>query len=324
MKRLLIHLSTNILYLFVKTNVTPEDSNELIVSDDVPVIYVLKTKSITDYLVLSRETKLRQLPSALDPIKLKNNSRKIPPIFSAHNRNKKHINYTPKHLPDLIKYLTEHPDQSIQLVPVHIRWGQSPDKENSWFKALFSDAWVQPGSLRKLSLILIHGRKVMVSFNEPILLNSQLMNESASERATRKVIRFCRMHFRRQEEAMIGPDLSHRRTIVDNVISQPNVLNTINELSTTKGGKKLELQEKAYKYANEIASDYSYSNIRFLDIVLTHVWNSIYNGIDVKGIDRLKQNAGANEIVYVPCHRSHVDYLLLSYVLFSKGLATPY
>ncbi|WP_240088362.1 glycerol-3-phosphate 1-O-acyltransferase PlsB, partial [Klebsiella pneumoniae] len=31
-----------------------------------------------------------------------------------------------------------------------------------------------------------------------------------------------------------------------------------------------------------------------------------------------------HEIVYVPCHRSHMDYLLLSYVLYHQGLVPPH
>ena len=32
----------------------------------------------------------------------------------------------------------------------------------------------------------------------------------------------------------------------------------------------------------------------------------------------------ANEVVYVPCHRSHMDYLLLSYVIYQSGYAIPH
>ena len=29
-------------------------------------------------------------------------------------------------------------------------------------------------------------------------------------------------------------------------------------------------------------------------------------------------------MIYVPCHRSHIDYLLLSYVIFTRGLMPPH
>ncbi len=41
--------------------------------------------------------------------------------------------------------------------------------------------------------------------------------------------------------------------------------------------------------------------------------------------ERVRQLAhDGHEIVYVPCHRSHMDYLLLSYVLYHQGLVPPH
>jgi glycerol-3-phosphate O-acyltransferase len=34
--------------------------------------------------------------------------------------------------------------------------------------------------------------------------------------------------------------------------------------------------------------------------------------------------ADGNEVVYVPCHRSHMDYLLLSYAIYQHGFAIPH
>src|SRR5690606_13479444 len=51
----------------------------------------------------------------------------------------------------------------------------------------------------------------------------------------------------------------------------------------------------------------------------------IYNGIHVNGGDRIRQLAQqGHEVVYVPCHRSHMDYLLLSYVIYKEGLVPPH
>ena len=80
----------------------------------------------------------------------------------------------------------------------------------------------------------------------------------------------------------------------------------------------------ALRYANEIASDQSYRVIRFFHMVLTWLWNKLYDGIDVYNIEQVKELAKSNEIVYIPCHRSHIDYLLLSYVQYQHGLTPPH
>src|SRR5690606_26944116 len=81
---------------------------------------------------------------------------------------------------------------------------------------------------------------------------------------------------------------------------------------------------RALRYGNEIASDYTYTAIRFLELVLTWFWNKIYDGVQVNNVDGVKSVAHGHELLYVPCHRSHIDYLLLSYLLFRNGLSTPH
>jgi len=58
--------------------------------------------------------------------------------------------------------------------------------------------------------------------------------------------------------------------------------------------------------------------------LLHSFWNRFYSGIEIFNIDPVKKIALTHQLVYVPCHRSHVDYLLLSYVIFHEGLALPY
>ena len=52
--------------------------------------------------------------------------------------------------------------------------------------------------------------------------------------------------------------------------------------------------------------------------------NKFYSGIKVKHAAQLRQLALTHELIYVPCHRSHVDYLLLSYVIHYEGLSIPH
>lgn len=69
----------------------------------------------------------------------------------------------------------------------------------------------------------------------------------------------------------------------------------------------------------------NYEGLRVADRFLRWLWNKLYQGIDVQNADRVRKLAlDGHEIVYVPCHRSHIDYLLLSYVLYHQGLVPPH
>lgn len=74
----------------------------------------------------------------------------------------------------------------------------------------------------------------------------------------------------------------------------------------------------------EIAANFSYEMIRLTDRILGFTEPTL-PGINVHNAERVRQLAhDGHELVYVPCHRSHMDYLLLSYVLYHQGLVPPH
>ena len=73
-----------------------------------------------------------------------------------------------------------------------------------------------------------------------------------------------------------------------------------------------------------IAADYSPRFIALMEGVLTRVWNRLYDGVEVLHAERLELASAGAQVVYVPCHRSHMDYLLLSYVIYTRGFAVPH
>src|SRR5579862_7408594 len=81
---------------------------------------------------------------------------------------------------------------------------------------------------------------------------------------------------------------------------------------------------QAQGLAQEIAANYSHAFVRFLEHVLTWLWNRLYDGVQFEHAATLEQVQDGEEIVYVPCHRSHMDYLLLSYVIYRHGYAIPH
>ncbi len=64
--------------------------------------------------------------------------------------------------------------------------------------------------------------------------------------------------------------------------------------------------------------------MRFLERVFSWLWTRIYDGVDFGNAEILAKVADGHEIVYVPCHRSHMDYLLLSYAIYRNGYAIPH
>ena len=223
-----------------------------------------------------------------------------------------------------IAWLEAHPDADIQLVPVAVFWGRSPAKERSWLKLLLAEDWAASGRIRRFFSMLVHGRQVLVKVASPVSLRQLVSEELGVERTTRKAARLLRVHFRRQRAATIGPDLSHRRLLLDEVLASQGVREAVRREVQSGHRSERRVQKRARKIATEIAAHYSHSVVRVLERVLARLWNRLYEGIEIQHFESLGDIAVGSEVVYVPCHRSHIDYLLLSYVIYRRGLVPPH
>jgi glycerol-3-phosphate O-acyltransferase len=327
--RPLLHAARKLLYLWVRTRVLPAEPGQLGLTTDKPVIYVLQRRFLPNLLILSSETDRLGLPSPLKWITLPSLPQGRSFFFLARPEpwiGKPRAGYS-NLLRTLVNRACLDPDFDAQIIPVTILWGRAPDKKDSLWKLLFSDDWENRGTLKQMITLVLHGRQTLVRFNEPYSLRALIHDASDTETALRRAGRVLRRHFREQREMAIGPDLSHRRTRIDEVLAAPPVQAAIEAEAAMTGGTDAahaKAQQCARNYAWEIAADYSYPVVRVLDRLLTWLWTRLYNGVDVHHFDTVTDAAQGQEIIYLPSHRSHIDYLLLSYIVFHRGLMVPH
>ena len=309
-------------------NIEPEDPRQQI--DARPVCYVLEDYGLSNALILDRACRDAGLPSPLVPLPGDPLGRKRAYV-ALSRRNASALIPEPgshkTHSGSLARLLQAHraqPELDVQLVPVSIFVGRAPDKASGWFSVLFSENWTIVGRFRRLLAILLNGRDTIVRFAAPVSIRESLAEDLPPERAVRKLSRVLRAHFHRIREAVIGPDLSTRRLLVDKVLAAEPVREAIASQAKRENSKPEDAWKKAHAYAWEIAADYSNPVVRSASFLLSHVWNRIYDGMLVHHLDKFKEAAPGHEVVYVPCHRSHMDYLVLSYLLYERGIVPPH
>jgi len=213
---------------------------------------------------------------------------------------------------------------NIQLIPISVFWDRSPKREQGFWRLVFSYSNFEiGGSLRKFLATIITRKELEVHFGKAFDVNL-LLGDHETPLLTRKLQRILRIHFRQMSTAVIGPDLSHRRTLVNELVRSKAVQQVIESKLESGDTSRAKLESEAEKYGLEIASNFNVRSVRILDKILTWFWNRVYDGVEVEGIDRVRELARTHTLVYLPCHRSHIDYLLLSYALFKQGLMAPH
>ena len=313
--------------LWVRPKAVPKAADELPLDPKRPICFVLESYGLSSLLILEQVCIDLGLPSPLQPARgnLLGDDRAY--VTLKRKRGwllRRNVNRT--HSPALaLAVNAAYADVPLdaQLVPVSVFVGRSPDKEHSAFKIIFSENWSIGGRLRRLLSTLIHGRNTIVQLGAPMSV-SEAVEGLDKARGLRKVSRILRVHFRRLRTSVIGPDLSHRRTVMATVMRSRAVREAI-EGQARRGDKSIhKLEAEARRYADEIAADYSARIVRFFWRLLTWFWNRIYDGVNVNHLESLRKVAPGNEIIYLPCHRSHIDYMLLSYLLYDNGLMIPH
>jgi glycerol-3-phosphate O-acyltransferase len=306
---------------------TPDHLKEYLNLDpNAPVLYVLPNRSISDLLVLYHFCKKFHLP--LPHFQIKSLRAAGSASYLYLNKlgllSKIKIGTPPPPLQKLCERLTEEKQLNIQIVPVSIIWGRNPGKEErSLFKLLFADD-EHAGVIQKLFIILAQGRDSLVNFGKPISLREQVDQGGDATQTARKIRRVMRVHFRTQRNTTLGAKHYDRARIVTELVKAKPLQDAIEVEMRRTGHSKQRVEARARFYLREISSSPTHSMVRFFDVLLTYIWNKIYDGVVVRHGDRVRALAEKYELIYVSSHRSHLDYLILPYELYYMGLRTPH
>jgi glycerol-3-phosphate O-acyltransferase len=315
-----------LLRLLVKVKVRPDDVVARLHRRNSPVCYVLEQRSTIDLAVL--QDACVRLKLARPRKRLLETAKELRSYFFLTQQrgfwDERIDRRPPPQLRQVVEALRSDPQLDIDLVPVVVYWTRAPQKERSWFRLLFTEDWALTTRARKFMQVLFNGRDTVIEFDDPISLRSLLGEQIGVAVRGRRVARSLRTLYAKHRAARIGPDLSHRRTIVTSVLRTRAVRAVIAQEMRDKKLARHQAIQRAKQYAEEIAANYSHSFIRFMESALSRLWNRLYDGVEFGHVGTLERTAEGNEIVYVPCHRSHMDYLLLSYVIYVNGFAIPH
>lgn len=306
----------------VKPQVIPEDLSGLKADLAIkPVVYVLQQHSWSDRLVVERLCRELELPQISAPAgqlpDISHGACLYLPVLETLDKEE-----GPDQLLQILQSASD-AGLNMQLVPVSIFWGRDPGSETSILKLLVGDG-ERAGRLRKLLIMLVQGRSVLVNFAKPVDFKEFLRRQPDHVQAAHLLHRGLSFHFLRQKTATLGPSLLSRQQMINAVLRRPTVKQAMRDEAQDQSLSREVVRKRARKMANEVAANFDPRMIRFLDIVLSWVFRKIFSGVKTYNVDRLRSVANKYHVIYMPSHRSHLDYLLISWTLYCQGLVPPH
>ncbi len=219
-------------------------------------------------------------------------------------------------------------DRPVYLVPELVVWEKwSTRLKPAWADYVFGTPEA-PGFLHSVLAFWRNHKRAQFRVGTPIDLRAFAAESPGDSDAVvaRKVRAVLHVHLARETRAVFGPPYKPPERVIEETLRDRTLRQTI-EQTAARGGKDPGLLEReARRHLNGIAARLHPTVVGLLAPILSWIFDRIYDGIavDEAGLDRALRVARAGApIVICPSHKSHIDYLVMSWVLWKRGYQMP-
>ncbi|MFH1116470.1 MAG: 1-acyl-sn-glycerol-3-phosphate acyltransferase [Pseudomonadota bacterium] len=218
---------------------------------------------------------------------------------------------------------------SVAIVPMTILYDRSQPRTIRPFRESFLGDPDRPGPLKRILIALRKWTVPELLIGEPVYLVGQF-EEFGSDKSWEELPFEVRKDLIESINARIrvnrGPERLSRTEIKERVLQDPRLKRAVDRAVTRDPGSERTVRKQAESFVDEIAGDQRIQVHHFLYYLLKWLFATIFDGIDLRESQfaALKTKNQEGSLIYVSCHKSHLDYLLVGYLSFINQMAIPY
>ena len=231
-----------------------------------------------------------------------------------------------------IEYLIEMQkaiDRPIFLVPQLMFFSKKPSRAIPGIIDIFFGTEQKPGRLRRLVMLFKNPGKVFIEISEPMNLMTFVEQQSKRNLGNAHLCLMVRRNLlqqiNRHRQSITGPQLKSIEEIKESILTRDRLSRYMRQHAKSKDVTIQKTRKKADAYLKEIAARYSPSMIKMFDGFLTWIFKLMFDGFtfNQQGLNRVKSMSQKGPLILMPCHKSHIDYLLLSYIMNQNNMPCP-
>jgi glycerol-3-phosphate O-acyltransferase len=221
-------------------------------------------------------------------------------------------------------------DRPIFLVPKLMFFDKNPHRSMPSIIDILFGTKENPGKMRRLFMLFKNPGKVFVETSEPINLKTFLSLEENQKRnidyqalaLRRKLL----SQINRHRQSITGPVLKSRLEMKENILTNERLQNFMEHHSQARNMPIQKVQKKASAFLDEIAANYNIIVIKLASMTLKWFLNTMFDGVTINedGLNRVKNMSKKGPVIFIPCHKSHIDYLILSYLMYNNNMPCPH
>jgi glycerol-3-phosphate O-acyltransferase len=232
---------------------------------------------------------------------------------------------------DPIRHLLEiqaQVDFPIFLVPQMVMYEKIPFREYKGLWQLFFGDSEKPGKLRKLGLCLLKAKGAVVELVEPVNLKEALSAAAPEVRLQELAQEIRREMIQRldlQRRVITGPVVKSREEVMELTLTDPALARSMEHLAETEKKKLAKIKKTAQDYFWEISADPSVFYTSCMHKLVSWLSQHLFDGIvfDEQGFEKVREANQRGRLIFVPCHKSHLDYLILNNLIFQHHMQSP-
>jgi glycerol-3-phosphate O-acyltransferase len=230
---------------------------------------------------------------------------------------------------DLVRTLFELPSRQskpIFLVPQVFVWSKSPDTRGTEPFDFLLGPREWPSPTRTIAQFFYNYRHVELKLGEPIDLGAFLASSNGVSESTlvRRLTYAVLGRLERERRSVTGPAEKAPERVRQEIVRSPKLRAVMDDLVDDRTSR-YELTNRANEMLKELQATPDRTTIKALEVIFDRLFQKIYAGVEWErtDIDRLRNAAKQGTLVLLPSHKSHVDYLILSYVFNQQNLPLP-
>jgi len=219
-------------------------------------------------------------------------------------------------------------DRPIFIVPQLILYDTSVEKDYETLTDILFGYRDKPSMTRKILMFLKHRGEAFIDFAQPLDLQAYLRSQPP-DRSLHAMVAEIRdaliESIDSRKRVILGPIMKSPQQIKEMVLMDPRVSEKIESTAASEKKSLRYARKKAGEYFDEIAADFNITYVHLFDVLLKWLWKKLFEGIDVDSsvLGMVKEWARKGPLIFIPSHKSHIDYLLLNYVLHESHMHIP-
>lgn len=188
----------------------------------------------------------------------------------------------------------------------------------------------RPGLVRRLFTLLRQPGKVFAEISQPLDLKSFILEVGPKETNTEYLALMLRrellLQHNRHRQSITGPVVKSHEEFKESVLSGQRLREFMTRYSESRNTTIYEVRKQADSYLDEIAAKYNHTFVSWASKPVDWLLETMYDGmvVDEEGLQRVKMMSQKGPLILVPCHKSHMDYLILSYLFYTYNMPAPH